>query len=581
MESPMGHLHIPQDLRDEDWPPESSLKSDCTPLESEEINVVALSSRESDTVSSDRRSDSSSLSDFMSVDLPADVPDGPEFRDLSLHLDKVAMSARGGNLCVDNGESADQQSSQTEEQAACVKLNAYEVDNSSKFTQTCADAQPAPSAENSASSVSCSSGSVQQSHHSASLPPDLTLNSQASHASCDGVLCSMQQSVTTGHSSEMEDFAHFTTCECPSTDSACWPVFTSENPACEKFASFTVASPNVESNAANSNCFCPSELPTVSDRAEEFNLHVDHDNEDDDDFGDFTGSCVLSGDVLLHDGGATSDEAIQPPGFLERLLSHLEPALGRAFGQAACDQVDYWLSDISAAHSIAEPSMNSQRIGSPDHVGIHGCPWKKLLPLSRIPDLRYHWSNSVIYKAYLHSLNVDASHAMPIFASQLRLLEPVRVSEIKSSEAKPLFPEPVVMPSKADTLTMSNHVDQVTVESIQIPAFDWNSSDFVNPLKGDSETVSQMDLDFFEMQQSAPTTSTGSITSPLSDLEFLSAEVSKLPAPKVLTLASMSISPNQSPTRSANVRAALARLPKLTYMRARSLLFPVSETNSG
>ncbi|KAF5398522.1 hypothetical protein PHET_07843 [Paragonimus heterotremus] len=83
------------------------------------------------------------------------------------------------------------------------------------------------------------------------------------------------------------------------------------------------------------------------------------------------------------------------------------------------------------------------------------------------------------------------------------------------------------------------------------------------------------------MQQSVPTTSTGDlITSSLSDLEFLSAELSKLPAPKVLSLAGVSITPKQPPTRSANVRAALARLPKLTYMRARSLLFPVSETNS-
>ncbi|KAF5397778.1 hypothetical protein PHET_09350 [Paragonimus heterotremus] len=487
MESPMGHLHIPQDLKHEDWPPESSLKSGCTPLENEEIDVVALSSHDSDTVSSDKRSNSSSLSDFMPIELPIDVPDGPEFRDLSQYLDKITMSASAdmvlGNLCVGDRESIDQQASQTKEQAICVKLNDCKVDDSFKFTQLCTDVQPAPSAENSTNSESFSSDGVQQSRNSASLSLGSTLNGQASHASCDGALLSTPQYIKTGHSPEMEDFAHFSTCECPNTDSTCWPVFTSENSVYEKFASFTDAFPNVKSEG-NSNHFYPSKLATTSDSTNEIDLRVDRDNEDDDEFGDFTGSSVLPGGVPIHGDTDTSDELIQPPGFLKRLLSHLEPALGRTFGQAVCDRVDCWLSDLSAGGSHTEPCSNSQHYSSSDPIGINGCLWGKVLPLRRIPDLRYHWSSSVIYKAYLHSLNVDTSHAMPVFASQLRLLEPVRLSESKSSEAKSLFPEPAGISPKADTLTTSKHVDDVSVGSSEIPAFDWNSSDFINPVKG-------------------------------------------------------------------------------------------------
>ncbi|KAF7240386.1 hypothetical protein EG68_10455 [Paragonimus skrjabini miyazakii] len=523
MESPMGHLHIPQDLKHEDWPCESFLKSGRTPLENEEIDVVALSSRESDTVSSDKRSNSSSLSDFMPIELPVDVPDGPEFRDLPLYLDKAIMSANAdmvpGSLCVGDGESAKQQASQTKEHAASVKLNDCEVDDLSQFTQMYADVQPVPSTENSTGFESFPSDSVQQSHHSALLSRDLSLNGQASHGSCGDALLSTPQSVKTGHFPEMEDFAHFSTCECPNTDSACWPVFTPENSVCEKLTSFTDVFPNVESKD-NSNNFCPSELATISGSTVEIDLRVDRDKEDDDEFGDFTGSSVFPGSVLIHDGVATSDELIQPPGFLKRLLSHLEPALGRTFGHATGGRVDYWLSDLSVAWSIAETSLNSEQNSSSDPIGIDGSLWRKILPLRRIPDLRYHWSSSVIYKAYLHSLNVDASHAMPVFASQLRLLEPVRLGESKSSEAKPLFPEPAVVSPKADALT-ANYVDEVCVGSSSIPAFDWNSSDFINPLKMDSDTVAEMNLDFFETQQSAPTTSTGLITSQLSGRPLL------------------------------------------------------------
>ncbi|KAF6771988.1 hypothetical protein AHF37_09052 [Paragonimus kellicotti] len=415
MESPMGQLHIPQDLKHEDCSPESSVKSGCISLENGEVDVGALSSHESDTISSDKRSNSSSLSDFMPIELPVDVPDGLEFRDLSLYLDKVTTSASAGvvlgNLCAGDGKSTEQQASQTKKQATSVKLNDCEVDDSSKFTQICVDVQPVPSAKNSADSGSFSSDGVQHSRHNALRSPDLTLNDQASHVSCDDALLSTPQSVKAGHFPELEDFAHFSTCDCSNTDSACWPVFTSENPVCEKFASFTDAFPNVESKG-NSDHFCPSELATISGPTNVIDLHVDRDNEGDDEFGDFTGSSVLPGSVLIHEDAATSDELIQPPGFLKRLLSHLEPALGRTFGQAACGRVDCWLSDLSAAWSVAEPSLNDQQNSSSDPIGTNGCLWKKVLPLRRIPDLRYHWSSSVIYKAYLHSLNVDASHAV-------------------------------------------------------------------------------------------------------------------------------------------------------------------------
>ncbi|KAG5452172.1 Aftiphilin, variant 2 [Clonorchis sinensis] len=308
-----------------------------------------------------------------------------------------------------------------------------------------------------------------------------------------------------------------------------------------------------------------------------------HEGSDGEEFGDFESSVPHSEPSVV--ANLVRDVQIDHPpiGILERLLSHLEPALGRAFSSPTGND---WMNEEKAVSGITDLDTGSSRAVTHSLCKVNRPSlWPKMLPLHRTHAQRFHWSKSPIYDAYLQSLNVDPRSAMPAFASQLRLLEPVRLDAVNRSSS-------TVQSSKASTLSSpartsgsslkSNTDRSSTSSSTEPPEFDWNSSGLTNPLQETNANPIQLDLDFFELQQQ-PTQQQMNLSleksSGVAELEReLFSAVVKPPssaAPQlVVTQSSATPAP---PERSKNVRTALMRLPKLTYMRAKCLIFPVAE----
>ncbi|TGZ68625.1 hypothetical protein CRM22_004167 [Opisthorchis felineus] len=305
---------------------------------------------------------------------------------------------------------------------------------------------------------------------------------------------------------------------------------------------------------------------------------------DGEEFGDFESSVPHSepSDVA----NLVKDVQIDHPpiGILERLLSHLEPALGRAFSSTTGND---WVNEEKGVSDITDLDTGSSLavIHSPCKVNRPSL-WPKMLPLHRTHAHRFHWSKSPIYDAYLQSLHVDPRSAMPAFASQLRLLEPVRLDAVNRSSSTVQSSKTPTLSSPARTSgsSLKPNTDRSSTRSssAETPEFDWSSSGLTNPFQETNANPIQLDLDFFELQQQ-PAQQQMNLSleksSGVAELEReLFSAIVKPPsnAAPQLVVTQPSATP-AVPERSKNVRTALMRLPKLTYMRAKCLIFPVAE----
>ncbi|XP_077521171.1 aftiphilin isoform X2 [Amblyomma americanum] len=206
--------------------------------------------------------------------------------------------------------------------------------------------------------------------------------------------------------------------------------------------------------------------------------------------------------------------------------------------------------------------------------------WEQLQDLDRAPSLKFSWNGSLSCQHLLQSLSIDSRNilrnpSVPLFASHLGLLEPQRGGGPSPSSEEPAAPPPP--PAEAGT------------ESTAIPPaqFDWTSSGLVNPLEQPAAST-LLDLEFLSSLSSAAVSSGSPPTSSL-EKEFLELGVSATTATaappssapsKLQELLRNNVSTLSSTRRrpsllSSEAQAILDRLPDLSFMQARVLMFPV------
>lgn len=206
--------------------------------------------------------------------------------------------------------------------------------------------------------------------------------------------------------------------------------------------------------------------------------------------------------------------------------------------------------------------------------------WEQLQDLDQAPSLKFSWNGSLSCQHLLQSLSIDSRNilrnpSVPLFASHLGLLEPQRGGGHSPSSEEPAALPP--LPAEAGT------------ESAAIPPaqFDWTSSGLVNPLEQPAAST-LLDLEFLSSLSSAAVSNGSPPTSSL-EKEFLelgalaptttAAPPSSAPS-KLQELLRNNVSTLSSTRRrpsllSSEAQAILDRLPDLSFMQARVLMFPV------
>ncbi|GIY37558.1 aftiphilin [Caerostris darwini] len=198
--------------------------------------------------------------------------------------------------------------------------------------------------------------------------------------------------------------------------------------------------------------------------------------------------------------------------------------------------------------------------------------WEKLHEVEQAPGMRFQWGVSHSFQQLLRSVNVDyhsilRTSSVPIFASSLSLLEPV----------------------KGQTNSVS-HDSEDTIQSPKDPIppveFDWNSSGLINPLDSGQAASILMDLSFLTSSESVTSSSLGNNSfenellkpSPVPSCpensntncileELLSKNVCSIPNSKTA---------HRQSNLSEEANNVLDQLPDLSFMRAKVLMFPIS-----
>lgn len=198
--------------------------------------------------------------------------------------------------------------------------------------------------------------------------------------------------------------------------------------------------------------------------------------------------------------------------------------------------------------------------------------WEKLHEVEQTPGMRFQWGVSHSFQQLLRSVNVDyhsilRTSSVPIFASSLSLLEPVKGqtnSASQDSEIRIQSPKDPIPPVE----------------------FDWNSSGLVNPLDSGQAVSILMDLSFLSSSDSVTSTSVGNNSfenellkpSPVPSCsesnnthfileELLSKNICSIPNSK---------SAHRQSDLSEEANSVLDQLPDLSFMRAKVLMFPIS-----
>ncbi|CAH8508239.1 unnamed protein product [Schistosoma rodhaini] len=278
----------------------------------------------------------------------------------------------------------------------------------------------------------------------------------------------------------------------------------------EEFADFVSNGPVDEDWA-----IFPPEVPKnmvdiIDDKPPITNSRNSLESDDNEDFGDFTNftpNIVSATTTIVNTpNNVEPPKGKQPPtlGILERLLQKLEPSLDKAFGLHFNHQTDENLNssietlNISRLHtninkSIGSPSNKvSTSINSGLNV-VNNRIWSRLCNPDRLPEINQQWWKSPIFMTYLNAINVNPQHAIPAFASQLRLLEPVRLNSqdlhnnitLNNSSTSQKNPANVLLPtdesnnrSPSNSLTLSTNCNDTNSQINQI-----------------------LDLDFFETRE--------------------------------------------------------------------------------
>lgn len=210
--------------------------------------------------------------------------------------------------------------------------------------------------------------------------------------------------------------------------------------------------------------------------------------------------------------------------------------------------------------------------------------WEELQDLDHAPALKFSWNGSLSCHNLLQSLSIDSRNilrnpSVPLFASHLGLLEPQRGGASPSLSAAG---------EEEPTASASPTTEAGTESTIPPAQFDWTSSGLVNPLEQPAAST-LLDLEFLSSLASSTTTPVGR-SPPTSSLEKEFLELGNgsatMPAPppsapsKLQELLRNNVSTLSSTRRrpsmlSNEAQSILDRLPDLSFMQARVLMFPV------
>ncbi|KAH9488011.1 hypothetical protein Btru_066814 [Bulinus truncatus] len=196
--------------------------------------------------------------------------------------------------------------------------------------------------------------------------------------------------------------------------------------------------------------------------------------------------------------------------------------------------------------------------------------WSGLKDVDSSHALLYTWSTSHCSKEVFLTLHIDTQNvlftqkkqAVPFFASGLNLLEPIR-GGAESKNNKHISPAMLLDTNRPD---ITQNV--TSVQDIPPVDFDWSSSGLTNPLAANT-----LDLDFLVVQGSDSNEktsvfkadsqeSTRSSLQPLEDILKKSTPTAKLATFETLSPEALRI---------------LDRMPDLSFMHSRVLMFPVKQ----
>ncbi|CAH8512723.1 unnamed protein product [Heterobilharzia americana] len=370
--------------------------------------------------------------------------------------------------------------------------------------------------------------------------------------------------------------------------------FVSDGPADENWAAFSPEVFEGEFKETNNvvNVQCP-ESPVEL-------------NDDDEDFGDFTQfapntvSTPPTDTGILNGYERSTESKTSTPGILERLLLKLEPSLDKAFGSHFISQhvnedinlttetikIRLQYTDVNKSVNESSLSPSSNDVLSSSHTSSrmpNSRIWNRLFNPGRLPEIRQQWWKSPIFMMYLNAIDVNPQNAIPVFASQLRLLEPIRLTSQNCLNKNTIANSSHTSQDHHihhNTGLLSDNVNEKLSDSTLI----CNKTPFSND-NSNGKITEMLDLDFFETREnthnSKGQTNRGSKHSELSDLEAeLSAYSIPPPTikpfpPVVADLKLLEI--NKRFKLSETVRSTLNRLPMINYMRSKRLMFPVQQ----
>ncbi|TNN17452.1 hypothetical protein EWB00_011168 [Schistosoma japonicum] len=371
-------------------------------------------------------------------------------------------------------------------------------------------------------------------------------------------------------------------------------LYTGEN-FVEEFADFVSDGPVDENWAAFPSEVHQDTVDVEDNKSSQLNSSNSLELNDNEDFGDFTHFSPTVVSVPITNMNIVSNcehpRERQPssPGILERLLQKLEPSLDKAFGP----NLDYHigqnpLTETTAKIDTLGATINSSvDISSSNRVSLSQVSitsvsnnriWSRLCSPDRLPEIHRQWWKSPIFMSYLNAIDVNPQNAIPAFASQLRLLEPIRLSSQNSHKTT----------TSNDNLTSQE--DHMNTLLPTLTVNDKSSPDNLiynnNCIDTESKTNQVLDLDFFETREigkksnSNLTNGSANKHSALTDLEAeLSAFTIPSPTPPSLTIETdlKLFEINKRSTLSESVRSTLNRLPMINYMRSKRLMFPVQQ----
>lgn len=244
-------------------------------------------------------------------------------------------------------------------------------------------------------------------------------------------------------------------------------------------------------------------------------------DDDDDDFGGFEEATESISDVI-HIGCGTE---------IFKELFSARPCVGSGFVSP--------LVNLIGAQKDGRP-------GTYEEHTKYSRIWKKLESIETTPALSMHWKNSSLFQNYLKTINIiqqnlvsSRSSNAPLFASTLGILEPTKLY--------------------GDGVSDSKDCGNTSVNDIPKVEFDWANSVLMDPLdacKKEKELLESLEPSLSDPQKSL-------------SLDSFMASVASNNVTLIKNHAGLSVTPH--------LKVILDRLPDLSFMQAKVLMFPVRE----